>query len=143
MRRLITLMALTAVLALPATAAAGGRPFAIDLRGVNEVPVSGDPDGSGTAWLTLNYGQGEVCWAISVEGITLPASAAHIHLAPAGTPGGVVVTLSAPDANGWASGCTSAAQELIKAIQQSPADYYVNVHNSDYPGGGLRGQLSK
>lgn len=143
MRRLITLFALAAVLALPATAAAGGRPFAVSLLGANEVPFSGDPDGSGTAWLTLNYGQSEICWTISVEDILLPATAAHIHFAPAGTAGGVVVTLSAPDANGWASGCTSASQELIKAIQQSPADYYVNVHNAEFGAGALRGQLSK
>lgn len=143
MRRLITLVALAAVLALPASAAAGGRPFVVSLWGANEVPVSGDPDGSGTAWLTLNYGQAEICWTIYVADITLPASAAHLHVAPAGTPGPVVVTLSAPDANGWASGCASASQELIKAIQQSPESYYVNVHNSDYPAGALRGQLSK
>lgn len=143
MRRLITLVALAAVLALPASAAAGGRPFVVSLWGANEVPVSGDPDGSGTAWLTLNYGQSQVCWSISVADITLPATAAHIHSAVAGTPGPVVVTLSAPDANGWASGCASASQELIKAIQQSPENYYVNVHNSDYPAGALRGQLSK
>lgn len=142
MRRLITLVALATVLALPATAAAGGRPFAVSLVGANEVPPA-DPDGSGTAWLTLNYGRSEICWSITVEDIALPATAAHIHLAPAGTAGGVVVTLSAPDANGWASGCTSASQELIKDIQQSPADYYVNVHNAVYPAGALRGQLSR
>lgn len=143
MRRLISLVALVAVLALPATAMAGGRPFVVDLTGAAEVPGPGDPDGSGTAWLTLNHGQSEVCWAISVEDILLPATAAHIHLAPAGFAGGFVVTLSAPDENGWASGCTSASQELIKAIQQSPENYYVNVHNSEYPAGALRGQLSK
>ncbi|MEO5704098.1 MAG: CHRD domain-containing protein [Candidatus Limnocylindrales bacterium] len=143
MRRLITLVALAAVLALPGAAAAGGRPFVVSLWGANEVPGPGDPDGSGTAWLTLNYGQAEVCWAISVEDIILPAAAAHIHLAPAGSAGPPVVFLSAPDADGWASGCRSASQELIKAIQQSPGDYYVNVHDADYPAGAVRGQLSK
>ncbi len=144
MRRLITLAALAVVLALPATAAAGGRPFVVSLWGANEVTVSGgDPDGSGTAWLTLNYGQAEICWSISVEDIVLPATAAHIHEAPAGSAGPPVVFLSAPDENGWSSGCTSASQELIKDIQQSPAGYYVNVHNAEFGAGALRGQLSK
>ena len=144
MRRLITLVALAAVLALPATAAAGGRPFMVDLSGANEVPGPGDPDGSGTAWLTLNYGQSEVCWTISVEDIALTGTtAAHIHEAPAGSAGDVVVTLSGPDANGWASGCTEVDREEIKDILQSPEDYYVNVHNSEYPAGALRGQLSR
>ena len=40
-----------------------------------------------------NYGQGTVCWENSVSGITLPASAAHIHEAPVTAPGPVVVPL--------------------------------------------------
>ena len=29
----------------------------------------GDPDGSGTAKITLNHGQGRVCWKITVDAI--------------------------------------------------------------------------
>jgi hypothetical protein len=32
---------------------------------------------------------------------------------------------------------------LAKDILKDPADYYVNVHNAEYPAGALRGQLSK
>ena len=137
-----------AVLALASIAADGGRKFTTTLTGEAEVnaqgvPNQGDLDGTGTATITLNYGQGTVCWEIQVEGITLPASAAHIHEAPVGVAGPVDVGLSAPDANGFASGCTSVAREEIKEIIQHPEEYYVNVHNSDYPAGALRGQLSK
>lgn len=142
MRRLIVLALTLVVLALPSAVAAGGRPFVTNLTGAQEVPPA-DPDGSGTAWLTLNPGQGEVCWVIFVEGITLPATAAHIHEAPAGVAGPVDIALSAPDATGWASGCRSADHDQILEIMKDPADYYVNVHNTDYPGGALRGQLSK
>ena len=48
-----------------------------------------------------------------------------------------------PPTNGESSGCASASGELIKAIFQNPANYYVNVHNAEYPGGALRGQLGK
>ena len=119
----------------------GGRLLTADLTGEAEVPV-GDLDGSGTARITLNQGQGTVCWELEVADITLPAAAAHIHVAPAGVAGPIVVPLSAPDATGSASGCTSAAADLIKAIRQDPAAYYVNVHNADHPPGAVRGQLA-
>ena len=138
---LIVLGALIASLALPAAALAGGQPLTTTLEGESEVPVTGDLDGTGTATVTLNRGTGEVCWDISVAGITLPAAAAHIHEAPAGVPGDVVVTLSAPDATGVATGCTTADRALVKDIAKNPSEYYVNVHTSDFPGGALRGQL--
>jgi hypothetical protein len=142
MRRLMALGFALVILAAPAAASAGGRPFVVSMTGAQEVPAA-DPDGSGTAWFTLNYGQGEICYTLFVQDILLPATGAHIHLAPIGVAGGVVVPLTAPDVTGWSSGCASADQGLIKAIQQSPGDYYVNVHNSEYPGGAVRGQLSK
>ena len=136
----IVLIMLT-VLALASIAADGGRQFTTTMTGAAEVPISGDPDGSGTATITLNPGQGEVCWELTVSGIA-PTFAAHIHAAPAGVPGPVVVPLS-PPTSGSSSGCISADRDLIKAIIQNPEQYYVNVHNADFPGGALRGQLSK
>jgi CHRD domain len=119
----------------------GGRPLATDLTGASEVPGPGDPDGSGSAQLTLNQGQGEICYELSVSGIA-PATAAHIHIAPAGVAGPVVVGL-APPTSGSSSGCATVDPELIKAIRQNPENYYVNVHNVDFPRGAVRGQLGK
>jgi hypothetical protein len=48
-----------------------------------------------------------------------------------------------PPTSGVSSGCTSADPNLIKAIIQHPEKYYVNVHTAEFPGGALRGQLSK
>lgn len=133
-----------AVLALASVAAGGGRTFTMELTGAQEAPTPGDPDGSGTAVITINPGLGTVCWELSVTGITLPASGSHIHIAPTGMPGPIVVHLSAPDANGYASGChEDVSRELLIDIMANPAGYYVNVHNSDYPLGALRGQLSQ
>jgi hypothetical protein len=138
---LYILLIVLAVLALTSIAADGGRKFSITLSGAEEVPPA-DPDGSGTATITLNHGQGQVCWELTASNIA-PAAAAHIHLAPAGVNGGVVVPLS-PPTSGSSSGCVDGvSQDLIKAIIQNPEAYYVNVHNAEYPGGAIRGQLSK
>jgi hypothetical protein len=119
----------------------GGRPFTVNMTGAAEAPGPGDPDGSGVAKFTLNQGQGEICFEISVANIA-PATAAHIHVAPAGSPGPVVVPLPAPT-GGSVSGCVDVDAALIKAIRQHPENYYVNVHNAEFPPGAVRGQLSK
>jgi CHRD domain-containing protein len=134
-------LALTAGLAFAGVAMAGGRPLSADLLGANERPVLGDPDGSGWFAATFNPGTGEVCFAYEVTGVESLA-AAHIHAAPAGSPGAVVIPLPPTSPTGG-SGCVTADRDLVLAIIQNPSDYYFNVHNATYPGGALRGQLSK
>lgn len=131
-------IALLGVVAQPA--GAQGRPFDTELTGAAEVPGPGDPDGSGHAHVTLNQGQERVCFDIEVADVE-PIAAAHIHVGTADVAGGIVVDFDVPT-NGL-SGCVSADRELIKDIRQSPSDYYVNVHNADFPAGALRGQLGK
>ena len=137
----LVVIALLGVLALVGVVGADGRPLSAELTGAAEVPGPGDPDGSGTAMIRVNPGQSEICYDLEVEGIA-PARAAHIHEAPAGQAGPVVVPLEAPT-DGTSSACASVTRELALDILKSPEDYYVNVHNAEYPGGALRGQLSK
>ncbi|HEX6400929.1 MAG TPA: CHRD domain-containing protein [Actinomycetota bacterium] len=135
----ITLGALTALLLAPSTEAA--QRFELAMTGAEEAPGPGDPDGTGTASFTFNRGLGEVCFSLEVEDILLPTIGAHIHVAPAGSPGPVVIPLTPPGADGTSSGCVSADRELVKAITKDPASYYVNVHTTDFPGGAARAQL--
>jgi hypothetical protein len=132
----------------------GGRRFSGTLSGAEEVPTN--PHGAadnGSFTLTLNQGQGEVCWSFGA--LTLTAGeplpfAAHIHEAPAGVAGDVVVPLfgtpttpAAPTSYPTGTTCVSADPELIKEIRQNPQDYYVNLHNLTHPTGVVRAQLSK
>jgi len=119
----------------------GGRPLSATMTGAAEAPGPGDPDGSGEAHITLNQGRGLVCFQLSVADIA-PATAAHIHVGPVGEPGPIVVGLT-PPTSGFSSGCVSTDPDLIKAIMQNPEEYYVNVHNAQFPAGAIRGQLSK
>lgn len=119
----------------------GGRPLSATLTGAAERPGPGDPDGTGTATLRFNPGQGKVCFVLTASNIILPATGAHIHIAPVGSPGPIVVPLVPPDATGVSSGCVSASRDLIKAILKNPSAYYVNIHTTDFPAGAIRGQL--
>jgi hypothetical protein len=127
----------------PATGAAAegaGAPRVATLTGAAEVPP-GDLDGSGFVQIRLHHGQGRVCFELTVADIA-PATAAHIHVGPAGVAGPIVVPLAAPT-TGSSSGCVeNVDRDLIKAIIQDPERYYVNVHNAPFPGGAVRGQLS-
>ncbi len=111
------------------------------LSGAEEVPDPGDADGAGTATVTFKPDSGEICWDVKVSNITLPSVGTHIHEGAKGVAGPVVVPFTAPDANGVSSGCTKPDAALMTRIMQTPENFYVNVHTSDFPAGAVRGQL--
>ncbi|MEO7744801.1 MAG: CHRD domain-containing protein [Actinomycetota bacterium] len=144
--RISTVLAASAAAALvggtaaPAIAApTAGRPLTASLSGANEIG-GGDTDGSGTARVSVNYGQSRLCFSIAVSGLA-PAVAAHVHDGDAGANGPVIIALKAPGADGTSSGCVTVTRTLLKGILTDPAGYYVNVHTGEFPGGAVRGQL--
>lgn len=143
--KLTSALSAAALLLVPAVGAnaahTGGATFTAMLDGASEVPGPGDPDGFGSATVSVNPGQERVCYSISVSDIA-PAVAAHIHEADAGMSGPVVVTLMAPT-GGSSQGCATVSRELAKEIIKNPSEYYVNVHNSEFPGGAVRGQIGR
>jgi len=122
-----------------AAAQAVARPFTAELKGSNEVPGPGDTDGTGAAAITIDPVTGEVCADLRVAGIAT-ATMAHIHRGAAGASGAVEVTLTAPTPT--SSACAIATPVLAAEIVATPGDFYVNVHNADFPDGALRGQLA-
>jgi hypothetical protein len=152
--KLAIALSFTASAALIATAAVaqnvseGGRKFTTELTGEAEVtaagvPNQGDLDGTGTANVTVNVGQQRVCWDIDVDDIG-PPQRGHIHRGAATTTGPIVVGFFEP-ADIDLNGCTTTPLDraLLKEIIQHPERFYVNVHNTEFPAGALRGQLSK
>jgi hypothetical protein len=109
-----------------------------ELSGAEEVPGPGDPDGSGSATIIV-IPPDRVCYVLTAENIE-PATAAHIHSGRPGVAGPVEVPLE-PPTNGASSGCTQADPEDVSGLQENPENYYVNVHNAEYPNGAIRGQL--
>lgn len=115
-----------------------GRPLSADLTGAAEVPGPGDPDGTGTAQFRLNPGQRTVCWEVTWSNIDAPA-AAHIHRGTSEVAGPIVIPLDP-----IAEGCDEEVDRaLILEILRQPDAFYANVHNAPFPGGAIRGQLSK
>ncbi len=129
-----------------AGSAHGGTPLSASLTGQAEVPPV--ESGSGIMDLTLNSGQREICFTLSLQDVASPTRA-HIHRGVAGQNGGVEVfffdtvipePIPVPDP---LRGCVWAPRDLIKEIRKTPANFYINVHNDDFPGGAVRGQLTR
>lgn len=137
-RLAFSLMLMALVLAFP-TAVADGKPVSVEMSGAAEVPGPGDPDGSGTATLRINPGRGEICYTLTVTNIA-PATAAHIHVGGPDVAGPVVVPLAAPT-SGTSTACATVDRALAKDIARNLENYYVNVHNAEFPAGAVRGQL--
>lgn len=109
------------------------------LNGHREQPNPADRDGSGFARVTVDTATGEICYELTVRNIA-PATAAHIHAGERDAAGPVVQGLQAPT-NGTSSGCV-VNQAVAEALAADPSGYYVNVHNSEFPTGAVRGQLA-
>jgi hypothetical protein len=138
----IVLVSAAVALALPALvlAASGSMSPVVSakLKGSNEAPVKGDPNGTGLVVLHLSTAKRTACWQFShVANIGKPTQA-HIHKGRKGASGPVVIPLGATYK---AKGCTKASKSLIEAIETNPNRYYVNIHNAKYPVGAIRGQL--
>jgi hypothetical protein len=118
----------------------GGVAAAATMTGEQENPT-GDPVATGTATVRLRLGQGQACFTIDAKNLPSAALASHIHRGAAGVVGAIVVPLKTPDENGKASACATVARTTVKQILTSPANFYVNVHTSGFPGGAIRGQL--
>lgn len=143
MRTRVLVVCLLGLLCIPALAlaavSAGTKTFTATLLGSNEVMPTGAPKGSGKAVVTLNSGTGKVCWTFSsLKGIS-KVNASHIHKAPKGKSGAVVVPFFTGALK--TKGCVKASKSLITAIEKSPSAYYVNIHTAKYPAGAIRGQL--
>ena len=113
----------------------------IQLSGGAEAPGPGDTDGSGEAKLTMNHDKGEICYDITVNNIQ-EVTAAHIHVGAAGKSGAPKVTFKKAADGAW-KGCAAADKALLNDFMQNPGNFYVNVHNKEFPNGALRGQLGK
>jgi len=128
--------------------------FSAMLSGGEEVPPV-DTAATGVASFTLE-GEQSIKYDVNVTGMD-KVTAAHIHNAPKGENGEVVVTLFKADSptgqisGSLANGTITASnleglmqgtpfRDLIKAVERG--ETYVNVHTEKNPNGEIRGQIS-
>lgn len=133
MKMRIANLLLALVVALPL--AAQSQQLSAILRGSNEVPPN---ESAAVGIAAIEIDGNAVSYAILVNGLTGPVTAAHIHEAPAGQNGNPVITFNPP----LFGSVTVADQALLDRIRVNPSNFYVNVHTSQFAGGEIRGALS-
>lgn len=141
-RLLAVSLGLVASLAVAGIVAAAETTLTATLAGVTEGDNPGDPDGSGSATITLDPATGEACWNLTSENIGAVAQS-HIHEGAEGVSGGIVVPLDVEGFDGSSEGCVSDQDaDVLQAIVDDPSGYYVNLHTADFMAGAIRGQLA-
>lgn len=115
-----------------------------ELNGANEVPPN-TTGGTGEAWILIDPQNNTVRWTVTYDGLTGPATGAHIH-GPAGPDANadVIIDLGTADTTdrytspieGETTGLT--AEQIAQAIEGL---WYVNIHTEANPAGEIRGQV--
>jgi hypothetical protein len=103
-----------------------------------ETPAT-DSKGTGFGRFVLSQDRTRLLYEIRMSGLSGPVIGMHLHLAPRGIPGDVVVPLDTP-VNGESIGCKEGIPaDIANAfINQG---LYLNIHTPKHPGGEIRGQV--
>jgi len=140
MRRECRLL-LVGMAALVLAACGSDNEFEAQLTGDAERPTPVATSATGEVAATLGEDELTLVVAGSFEGLTGPATAAHIH-GPADeeTAAGIICPLAASaDATGTVIGTCTMTEEQVEQLRDGLM--YVNVHTAQFPQGEIRGQL--
>ena len=129
----------TVAVASSAAANAGGVP-AIPLN--TEQETTGSNTGA-SGFFSYSIEGDELCYTLFVRDLSVPATAAHIHLGPRHVAGPVEIPLMVGSGTTFEiSTCTTPDDPAdLAGLLANPRSYYVNVHTPTFPGGEVRGQL--
>ncbi|MDE1462154.1 CHRD domain-containing protein [Spartinivicinus poritis] len=116
----------------------------INMDGGQEVGASGDPDGSAFGTISFNDVTGVISWNFLYFNIAAP-TAMHIHgpNGPAGINAGVFINLGIATSGGAGTLIDTLTANVadVAMIISNPGDFYVNIHNNEFPPGAVRGQV--
>jgi len=106
-------------------------------NGSEETPANNSP---ATAFgrLVLTADRKQLLYEVHVSGLSGDPTAMHLHMAPRGTPGSVIIPLAIP-AGGEAVGCVDVPAGADAALLSQ--GMYLNIHTGNFPAGEIRGQV--
>ena len=101
------------------------------------------PDAHGLMVITCDPAAAQLSYTVTVTG--LPHDAFELHIHPkGGEPGGHLVNLTPPPANGTSSGTYPADRALLLGLYEKPQGYFAAVHEDPaFPAYTLEGDFSR
>lgn len=116
--------------------------YGFDLCKEQETATVEAPNATGSGLVTIDRNHQNISIHVVTDGLTGDLAASHIHEAPIGTNGNVIVDLSPFFADGalFLDGATTDTA-LINRVRSG--NTYINVHTDLHPGGEIRGQIVK
>ena len=135
----LSTVAVVASMAMPAHAQ--DAIIRVHLTGAAEAPGPGDPDASGNATIYIDDDTNKLCLSLSWSNVDGTPSGLHIHFAPPGAAGPVVIPFAVPTGTVTFQCVAVANEDLLDNISVHPEQYYINIHSNLYPAGAARGQL--
>lgn len=119
----------------------GSLYFDASLDAAQEVPAL-DGTGAGLAMFSVSQDLKSMTYNVSTAALSGPVTAAHLHLAEAGSNGDVVVDLSDNiDGNSISGTVEDLPVELLNCMLRG--NVYLNIHTDANPSGEIRGQVYK
>jgi hypothetical protein len=122
---------------------AGGQLFTATLTGAQEVPPNAST-ATGTGSVLLSDDQTTITVNMSFDGLTDPASMAHIHgpAAPGSNAPVIFDFAGVPNATSGSIPEQSFAITPTQVADLLNGLHYFNIHNATFPGGEIRGQIA-
>jgi hypothetical protein len=114
--------------------------YTASLSGKGEVPKT-DSKGKGKLDATFDTKTKVLTYTLTIDGLSGPATAAHIHGPATRTENaGVVAPFGEKSPTSPVSGSVTLTDDQVKMLES--AKLYANVHSAANPGGEIRGQIS-
>ncbi|HEY2849354.1 MAG TPA: CHRD domain-containing protein [Gemmatimonadaceae bacterium] len=142
-------VALLAAWTHPAPAVPQATRYTVDMKAAEATPpVPGNAGGHATLTVSGNT----VHYQITVNGLSGPATMAHIHVGQAGVAGPPVYTfkINKVGSGTLAEGTIDLTKPASKTVSGDSlkvllnnGSAYINVHTAAHPGGEIRGQIVK
>lgn len=118
--------------------------FKATLNGANETPPNSST-ATGTATASYDPGTKMISYTFSWSNLSAPAKAMHFHVGAPGVSGNVIIPVPSASFTSAASGSASGSAPFPDSLlnQLMIGNFYANIHDANYPGGEIRGQLIK